>query len=204
LKAPLATATSSAKLYGNAFWVWVDYDAGAKVLEVFLAQSATKPAAPLLSAPVDLAAAVGASAYAGFTASTGVGRADFDLLGWTFDGSLVGDTTPPTVTCSASPAVLWPPNNKLVAVTATVTVTDTDSGPAGFTLLSLNSSEGDVNTESSDWTTDTPDTSGSLQASRFGGGSGRVYTLTYKGSDNAGNTATCSATVTVPHDQDKP
>src|SRR5262245_24473849 len=66
LKAPLATATSSARLYGHPFWVWVDYDAGAHVLQVFLAQSATKPAAPLVSAPVDLTAAVGSSAYAGF------------------------------------------------------------------------------------------------------------------------------------------
>src|SRR5262249_17744517 len=203
LKAPLATATSSAKLYGHPFWVWVDYDAGTHVLQVFLAQNATKPAAPLVSAPVDLAAAVGSSAYAGFTASTGIGRADFDLLGWTFDGSLVGDTTPPTVTCSASPAVLWPPNTKLISINSTVTVADADSGPAGFTLLSLTSNEGDVTAESSGWTTGTPDTGGSLQASRLGSGDGRVYTLTYQGSDNAGNTATCSTTVTVPHDQGK-
>jgi legume-like lectin family protein len=203
LKAPLATATSDARLYGQPFWVWVDYDATAHVLQVFLAQSATKPGVPLVSAAVDIAGAVGSSAYAGFTASTGISRADFDLLGWTFQGSLGGDTTPPTVTCSASPAVLWPPNNKFVPVTTTVTVTDADSGPAGFTLLTVTSNEGDAGTESRDWTTGTPDTSGSLQASRLGGGNGRVYTLTYQGSDNAGNTAACSTTVTVPHDQGK-
>jgi hypothetical protein len=49
----------------------------------------------------------------------------------------------------------------------------------------------------------TPDTSGFLQAARLGSGNGRVYTLTYQGTDNAGNTATCQATVTVPHDQGK-
>jgi hypothetical protein len=203
LKAPLAAATSSARLYGQPFWVWIDYDATAPVLQVFVAQSATKPAAPLVSAAVDLASAVGSTGYAGFTASTGVGRADFDLLGWTFQGSLVGDTTPPTVTCSASPAVLWPPNNKLVPVTTTVTVTDADSGPAGFILRSVISNEGDVDAESSGWTTGTPDTGGFLQASRLGSGDGRVYTLTYQGADNAGNTASCSTTVTVPHDQDR-
>jgi len=203
LKTPLATGTSSTRLYGQPFWVWVDYDAGAHVLQVFLAQSATKPAAPLVSAPVDLAGTVGSSGYAGFTASTGIGRADFDLLSWTLEGSLTGDTTPPTVTCSSSPAVLWPPNNKLVPVTTTVNVADLDSGPAGFTLLSVTSNEGDASSESSGWATGTPDTDGSLQASRLGSGNGRVYTLTYQGSDNAGNTATCSTTVTVPHDQGK-
>ena len=203
LKAPLATATAKARLYGQPIWGWVDYDVTAHVLEVFLAQSATKPAAPLVSAAVDLSAVVGPSAYAGFTASTGISRADFDLLGWTFQGSLAGDTTSPTVTCSVSPAVLWPPNNKLVPVTTTLTVTDADSGPAGFTLLSVTSNEGEVGAESSGWATGTPDTNGFLQASRLGTGNGRVYTLTYEGSDNAGNTATCSTTVTVPHDQGK-
>lgn len=40
----------------------------------------------------------------------------------------------------------------------------------------------------------------SLRAERAGGGSGRVYTMTYLAVDVAGNTSTASATVTVPHD----
>jgi hypothetical protein len=164
-----------------------------------VSQSSTKPAAPLLSASVDLAGTVGSSAYAGFTAGTGGLDADFDILSWTVQGS--ADTTPPTVTCSATPAVLWPPNNKLVAISTHVNVSDGGSGPAGFTLLSVTSNEGNIASESANWTLGSPDTSGSLQASRNGSGNGRVYTLTYQGTDNAGNTATCSTTVTVPHDQ---
>jgi hypothetical protein len=202
LLAPLAKATSPALLYGKPFWVWVDYDAKAHSLQVFVSQTATKPATPLVSAAVDLAATVGSKAYAGFTAGTGGLDADFDLLGWTVEGS--GDTTPPTVACSATPSVLWPPNNKLVAVTTQVTVDDTGSGPAGFTLISFTSNEGDVAAESKGWTPGTQDTSGSLQAARLGTGDGRVYTLTYRGKDGAGNAATCSATVTVPHDQAQP
>jgi hypothetical protein len=199
LFAPLASATSPAILYGQPFQVWVDYDAKAHSLQVFVSPSSTKPSAPLVSAAVDLGATVGTSAYAGFTAGTGGLDADFDVLGWTVQS--LSDTTPPTVTCSAAPAVLWPPNNKLVAITTQVTVSDGGSGPAGFTLLSVASNEGGIASESANWTIGSPDTNGSLQAARNGSGTGRVYTLTYQGADKAGNTATCSATVTVPHDQ---
>ena len=123
------------------------------------------------------------------------------MLSWTVEN--VGDTTPPTVACSASPNVLWPPNNKLVAISTKVAVTDTGSGAAGFSLVSVASNEGNVAAESSGWAIGTADTSGFLQASRLGSGSGRTYTLTYEGRDNAGNKATCSATVAVPHDQGK-
>jgi hypothetical protein len=47
----------------------------------------------------------------------------------------------------------------------------------------------------------TADTTGLLRADRNGDGPGRWYTLTYRAADLAGNTATCVATVTVPHDQ---
>jgi hypothetical protein len=196
---PLAQATSPTLLYGAPFSVWVDYDAKGHNLQVFLSPGMTKPATPLLSTPLDLAGTVGAAPYAGFTAGTGVLDADFDVLSWEADD--LSDTAPPTVTCSASPHVLWPPNNKLVAVSTTVSVTDSGSGPAGFSLVSVSSNEGDAASESQGWTAGTPDTSGFLQAARLGSGSGRVYTLTYEGSDQAGNTATCSATVLVPHDQ---
>jgi hypothetical protein len=112
------------------------------------------------------------------------------------------DTTPPTVACRASPSVLWPPNGKLVPVQVTVSVTDPNgSGPSGFTLVSLTSTEGDIATEQQGFAVGTASTSGALRAARAGSGSGRVYSLAYRASDVAGNTATCTATVSVPHDQ---
>ena len=42
-----------------------------------------------------------------------------------------------------------------------------------------------------------------LRAERSGGGSGRVYTITYMVTDDCGNSATASATVTVPKSQAK-
>ena len=52
----------------------------------------------------------------------------------------------------------------------------------------------------------TADTAGKLRAERSGTSSGpddkpgRVYALEYRGSDRAGNVATCGARVHVPHD----
>jgi hypothetical protein len=53
-----------------------------------------------------------------------------------------------------------------------------------------------VPTDIQGWKIGEPDTSGQLRAERYGGA--RTYTLTYRGSDVAGNTAECKATVTVP------
>jgi hypothetical protein len=114
------------------------------------------------------------------------------------------DSTPPTVSCSATPASLKSNNHKLAAITTSVTVTDEagGSGAAGFTLVSVTSSQADSGLAADDvpndiqgWTTGTADTSGLLRQERYG--TDRVYTLTYQGSDKAGNTASCQTTVTV-------
>lgn len=136
-------------------------------------------------------------------AAGNVGSASFNV-------TVLFDGTPPTVSCSASPGTLWPPDHKLRVVTTAVTVEDAESGPAGFTLISVASDEpddglgdGDTADDIQGWMTGTADTEGLLRAERSGLGTGRVYTLTYEGADAAGNSAQCSTTVTVPHDQGK-
>jgi hypothetical protein len=84
---------------------------------------------------------------------------------------------------------------------AEVTVKDAISGPAGFSLISATSNEPPVGNSIQVFVIGTPSTQGFLQAARNGSGSGRVYTLTYQGMDQAGLSTTCSAPVTVPHDQ---
>ena len=118
------------------------------------------------------------------------------------------DKTPPEVTCAVTPNVLWPPNHQMVPVNTSVTVADALSGPAGFSLLAVTSSEpadatgsGNTSPDIQGWGVGTPSTSGQLRAERSGGGSGRAYAITYKGMDLAGNSATCGVMVTVPHDQ---
>jgi hypothetical protein len=112
------------------------------------------------------------------------------------------DKTPPAVACSASPNVLWPPNNELVPVNVSVNVTDSLSGPAGFNLVSMTSSEPDSGLgDIQGFVVGTPSTSGQLRAQRLGSGSGRTYTFVYSGTDRAGNATSCTTTVVVPHDQ---
>jgi serine protease len=112
------------------------------------------------------------------------------------------DPVPPTITCSASPATLWPPNHQLRAVTVAISASD-DSGSVTVTLLSASSSQADSGLDPEDepndvqgWVTGTDDRSGLLRAERFM--QQRVYTLTYETSDPSGNTASCQTTVAVP------
>ena len=105
------------------------------------------------------------------------------------------DATPPTITCVPTPATLWPPNGKLVAVDVDVSVADLTSGPAGFVLTEAPA------VDAADFVVGTADVAGSLRAKRAGDGGDRVYLLTYAASDLAGNTSTCDAAVTVPHDE---
>jgi hypothetical protein len=118
------------------------------------------------------------------------------------------DTTPPVVSCAAIPSVLWPPDFRLVPVTTSVTVSDPESGPAGFSLTSTMMNEPDQTLGAGNQPDDiqgfevgTADIDGQLRAERSALGTGRLYLLTYTGFDIAGNSATCGVTVRVPHDQ---
>jgi hypothetical protein len=105
------------------------------------------------------------------------------------------DATPPAITCTPTPSTLWPPNGQLVPVSVEVEVTDETSGPDGFLLT------GAPAADAADFVVGEPDVAGLLRARRPGNGGDREYTLTYTARDVAGNSATCDATVSVPHDE---
>jgi HYR domain-containing protein len=120
----------------------------------------------------------------------------------------VQDTTPPAITLSSEPAVLWPPNHRMVDVGAALLVTDACSQPR-FLLSSIASSDTDDAAGSADGNTandiqgadvGTADTSFQLRAERSGSGEGRVYRMTYSASDDSGNASSASSFVLVPHD----
>lgn len=137
-----------------------------------------------------------------FKASDGLAESNVAVV------TLFVDNVPPVVTCSVTPNNLWPPNHKLINIQAAVTVSDLHSGPAGFTLVSVTSSEADSGLDAADvpldiqnWVAGTPDLVGQLRAERSDAGNGRTYTLTYEGKDLANNKARCTTTVTVPKNQ---
>ena len=121
---------------------------------------------------------------------------------------VIVDTTPPVITVALSPAVLWPPNHKLVPITASITVQDACDPKPTVKLVSITSSEPDNGVGDGDTTGDiqgavlqTDDRAFLLRSERSGPGGGRVYIVTYKASDASGNTTTQQATVTVPKNQ---
>lgn len=120
----------------------------------------------------------------------------------------VVDTTPPTIEVALDRYILWPPNHKLVTITATVEVEDICDPNPTFVLTSIWSDEPDNGLGDGDQPNDiqeaavgTNDVSFKLRSERQGTGDGRVYTITYTAADISGNTASAVVYVTVPHDQ---
>ena len=116
------------------------------------------------------------------------------------------DTTAPRLSVVLAPDTIWPPSHHMVEITATVTVSDDCTTPS-VVLTSLSSDEpddapgvGDGKT-TGDIQPGTDDFHFSLRAERAGTGNGRVYTAVYTATDEAGNVATETVCVVVPHDR---
>ncbi len=111
------------------------------------------------------------------------------------------DTTGPALSVSVTPNVLWPANKKMIAISASIAVSDDFDPAPSVTLVSITCNEtlaaGDI--QAAAFNTD--DRSFMLNADRNGNGSGRVYTITYRATDASGNSTIRTATVSVPHDQ---
>lgn len=113
--------------------------------------------------------------------------------------------TPPTLTCAVTPSTLWPPNGKSIAVTVSGSVTQgTQPLTSGGSSFSVFDEYGQYQL------------SGSFALDNGGGYSfkvpliaarngtdldGRTYIIIVATGDMIGNLGSCSAVVTVPHDQ---
>ena len=122
----------------------------------------------------------------------------------------VVDTTPPIITVTLSPAVLWPANHKMVDIKAVISASDNRDPAPAVVLLSITSNEAADAKGGGDGHTladiqfaqfGVYDDAFQLCAERSGGSTGRIYTVTYQATDCSGWISTVQSLVTVPHDQ---
>lgn len=115
------------------------------------------------------------------------------------------DTTPPSLSVKLNPNTLWPPSNKLISISANITVQDDRDANPRVKLVSIFTNELiDMNSDIQGAAYGTDDRQFSIRASRSGQQKpGRVYTVKYSATDASNNTTESVATVTVPHDQRK-
>lgn len=116
------------------------------------------------------------------------------------------DQTPPRVTVSATPGILWPPNHQLIPVTIRITAADLESGLRRISLTVV-----DEYGQHEPLVTPidlSGDKSGELEfvvklvADRQGSDmDGRTYDVFVQVQDVAGNVAEATTSVRVPHDQ---
>jgi hypothetical protein len=125
----------------------------------------------------------------------------FNLSSTAITHVTVRDTVAPTLTVAMSPNSIWPPNNKMVQVTASIMASDACDPHPLIQLVSITCNETLAADDVQGATLNTDDRSFQLKATRAGGGSGRVYTITYRARDASGNATLKSAQVVVPHDQ---
>jgi hypothetical protein len=122
------------------------------------------------------------------------------------------DTTPPSITATASKTSLWPPNGQRVPVTVSGTIVD-NAGGSGVDLNTVDYTVVDeygLYQPSASVTSVTLAQDGSyaftvyLPASRPDTDqNGRTFTICVSAKDLAGNAASKSVVVTVPHDMSR-
>jgi hypothetical protein len=111
------------------------------------------------------------------------------------------DTTPPNLTVTLTPNILRS-NEKLVPITATITVKDDYDPTPEIKLESITPSELSKPSDIREASLGTDDRQFMLKAESKGKNkTGRFYTVIYSATDASGNKATASATVTVSHDE---
>jgi hypothetical protein len=116
------------------------------------------------------------------------------------------DTMAPKITVDITPNPLWPPNNKMVDVSAHVRATDACGGSVDVKLASIQGDgfapygNGKFAGNVSGAGIGTADFSFQLRAARASSKQGAYYMVTYTSTDAAGNQSTATGIVRVPHD----
>lgn len=131
----------------------------------------------------------------------------FDNFAFTVNPEEEPDLTPPEIDFTVETESIWPPDHRMVLAVSGITATDDSEEPV---VLDVNvesdepvNGHGDGNTDT-DWEIQEND-DGTVdvyvRAERSGLGDGRVYTVSIRAEDAAGNVSEKSVEISVPHDQ---
>jgi hypothetical protein len=134
---------------------------------------------------------------------------DDDKVVW-YENLGIEDTTPPEIIIGTETLTLWPANHKYESIHLSdfdIEIVDDGDDNVGFDdllITSLSSDEeengkGDGNTIDDMVLVDCQEVN--LRKERSGNGNGRVYSINVAVTDNAGNTATATCYVTIPHNK---
>ncbi len=114
---------------------------------------------------------------------------------------------PPDCTnACVSPAVLWPPNHRMVPISI-LGIVDPDGDPITVAITCITSDEPTASDQGSGGAKHAPDATGAgtdaccVRAECSGKGNGRVYQIAFVCSDGNGGTCEGCVSVYVPHDQ---
>jgi Tol biopolymer transport system component len=127
----------------------------------------------------------------------GSNQTPLTLMGVNAEATVRHVRAPAITQITATPNILWPPNNNAVPVSVAVLVSD-DSDPAPACRITGVTSNEPVGANV--WQMTRP-LALDLRAERFGQGSGRIYTLTVTCTNSSELSSTTTVAVTVPHDQ---
>ena len=117
--------------------------------------------------------------------------------GWAQVRITVEDTTGPQFILTVAPAILWPPDRKMVAVSVSWMVQDNYDADPDVSLKAVTMNE----TGNADDIVIAGEETVYLRAACNGKDGSRVYTLSYEAVDMFGNSTAVNATVTVPRDR---
>jgi len=137
----------------------------------------------------------------GIVTAVGDGTASVTAAVYTGGITLTGsvafnvDATAPALSIQLNKTEIWPANHKMVTVNAVLTASDA-SGIESVILTSITSNLPLLAASDIQANTGTSATSFSLRAEK-----GRIYTITYTATDNAGNKTVSSVVIKVPHNQ---
>ncbi|MEI7813904.1 MAG: Ig-like domain-containing protein, partial [Coriobacteriia bacterium] len=187
-----AQTPGNAPLHGSPWNVWADYDGSAKILQIRMSQTTSRPATPTLSYPIDLANVIGQEVYAGFTAGTGGWYEAHDLQSLYLESNyLPGGLTPATIAYSSAPDVAIPSSGatQTVAADTTQTLTATFQDSLGNAVaqmpVTFSADEGSVTMLSS-----VTDASGQISALYTAPSAPGDYTVTAIGAEGVATSFT--------------